>query len=83
MDGLASHHPPSAAYWSVRLSMLEWSAVRQVQLTGRLDPTYSIGWVEAPSSVCEPLLLRPVQLVDATQPGDAERLVRKRVASLF
>ena len=58
MDGLASHHPPSAAYWPVRPSMLEWSAVRQVQLTRRLDPTYSIGQVEAPSSVCEPLLLR-------------------------
>ena len=37
--------------------MLEPSEARCVQLTGRLDQTYSIDLVEAPFSVCEPLRL--------------------------
>ena len=52
--------------------------MRHVQLTGRLDQIYSIDLAEAPLRFKrrEPLRLRQAQLVDATEPGIAARLVR-------
>ena len=54
-----------------------------MQLSGRLDPTYSIGQVEAPLSVCEPRGQRQAQLIEATKPVDAARLIREHAARLF
>ena len=54
-----------------------------MQLSGRLDPTYSIGQVEAPLSVCEPRGQRQAQLIEATKPVDAARLIREHATRLF
>ena len=45
-----------------------------------LDPSYSIGLVEAPFSVCEPQQLSLSQLVEATEPSADPRLFRTRAA---